>query len=248
MAFSRFINRRGCPKEVYSDQGTNFVGAERELRRALKDIDYEKVAQTLLNKNIEWHFNPPYASHRGGAWERIIRSIRRILSAVSKEQLLNDESLATYLTEVERILNDRPIVPIYDDPESLGALTPHHLLRLHAPSSVAYDHVDLRLRYTRCWRQAQLLVDTFWRRWTKEYLPTLQGRGRWATPRRNLKQGDLVLLIGESHLRGCWPKGIIVEIFEGCDGNTRQVNVRTATGVVNRDIRQVCLLEGIDEN
>ena len=51
-------------------------------------------------------------------------------------------------------------------------------------------------------------------------------------------------LIGESHLRGCWPKGIIVEIFEGCDGYTRQVNVRTATGVVNRDIRQVCLLGG----
>ncbi|GAA52641.1 hypothetical protein CLF_108503, partial [Clonorchis sinensis] len=110
---------------------------------------------------IEWHFNPPYSSHRGGVWEREIRSIRRVLSAVSREQVLTDESLSTFLTDVERILNNRPIVPVYDDP----VLTPSHLLLLRVQIELPGNMVNIRDRYTRCWRQGQVLADTFWRRW-----------------------------------------------------------------------------------
>ncbi|GAA50716.1 hypothetical protein CLF_104948 [Clonorchis sinensis] len=75
MAFSRFVNRRGTPKEVYSDRGTNFVGAETESKKLLKTLDCNKVKDDPLRRQADWHFNPPYASHGSGIWERRIWSI-----------------------------------------------------------------------------------------------------------------------------------------------------------------------------
>jgi len=116
MALSRFVGRRGMPQEMFSDQGRNFVGAEVELRSLSDMFDGEPFRKELLARDIEWHFNPPYSSHRGGVWERQIRSIRRILGAVSREQVLTEESLSTFLVEAERVLNNRPLCPVYDDP------------------------------------------------------------------------------------------------------------------------------------
>lgn len=247
MTFARFVNRRGRPREMYSDRGTNFVGAEHELRQCRTFLQGEQVVQVMADRDIDWKFNPPYSSHRGGVWERMIRSIRRVLSAVSREQILTEESLCTYLTEVERILNDRPLVPVYDDPYSLDVLTPNHLLRMREQSGTVGGHVDLRARYTRCWRQAQLLADTFWRRWLKEYLPSLQGRGKWITPKRDIQIGDLVLVLHENLPRGDWPRGLVTQVKQGGDGRTRDVSIRTTKGVIERDIRKICLLEGVDD-
>ena len=164
MAFSRFTNGRGIPKEVFSDRGANFVGAEYELRKMVQSLDNDIIGRKLLEQQISWHFNPPYSSHRGGIWERMIRSIRRILSAVSREQTMTEETLMTYLTEVERVLNNRPIVPVQDDPAEPEVLTSNHLLLARGIPNQVVDDSNFRLRYTRQWRQSQLLADTFWRR------------------------------------------------------------------------------------
>ena len=101
--FRRFIGRRGLPKRVFSDNGTNFVGAERVLRNALQELNEEQLDSYFRQNEIEWKFNPPSASHMGGAWERSVRSIRRILSAlVNKGQTLSDDSLQTLFIEVEK--------------------------------------------------------------------------------------------------------------------------------------------------
>lgn len=107
-AFQRFTSRRGTPQKVFSDNGTNLVGGERELKRSIQEWNQSKLNRYMTQKEIDWHFNPPYSSHMGGAWERLIRSIRTILKALVKEQLLNDEQLLTFMAETEKILNDRP--------------------------------------------------------------------------------------------------------------------------------------------
>ncbi|VDP05384.1 unnamed protein product [Schistosoma mattheei] len=200
----------------------------------------------MIRRNIEWHYNIPYASHRGGIWERLIRSIRRILSAVSCEQTMTHETLSTYLTEVKRILNDRPLVPVYDDPEQLETLSPNNLLLLRKPHLHQIE-INLRERYSRQWRQAQLLATTFWRRWINEYLPLLQTRTKWTQRRRDLQVGDLVLVIGDTYARNNWPKGLVVSIDPGEDGLARQAKIRTSKGIIIRDIRKICLLEGVDD-
>ena len=90
-ALRRFINRRGKPHMFYSDNGTNIVGRYKELRRSLQELNQSVIEEQLKQQQIRWNFNPPYASHMGGIWERVIRSIKRVLSAITTQQPLTDE-------------------------------------------------------------------------------------------------------------------------------------------------------------
>lgn len=100
-----FISRRGQVSIIRSDNGTNFVGAEKELREALENLNQSEIEKTMQMRGIKWIFNSPAASHQGGIWERQIRTVRRILGALLKEQTLTDDSLQTLLCEVESIIN-----------------------------------------------------------------------------------------------------------------------------------------------
>ena len=131
-AVRRFINLRGSPSTIYSDNGSNFTAGERELRESLEDWNQQSIEKFLRQKNIRWKFNPPGASHMGGAWERTIRSVHKILRALLGQQLVSDEILRTLMSEVEGILNSRPLTPVTSDPKDLDPLTPNHLLLLRA--------------------------------------------------------------------------------------------------------------------
>ena len=242
-AVLRFVGRRGPPGIIYSDNGTNFRGAELDVVNALKVWDQEKIQLKLTRRGIEWKFNPPAASHQGGVWERLIRSIRRILHSMVGERLVDEETLRTFLIEVEKILNDRPITPVSDDPKDLEALTPNHILLLRRNPSSSPDLFDESDRFKARWKHVHLLANEFWQRWTREYLPTLQERQKWLQPKPNFKVGDLVLLAEKNLSRGQWPKGLVEQTYPDSEGMVRQVVVRTADGVYRRDVRKLCLLE-----
>ena len=243
-AFQRFVSRRGPPLEIYSDNGTNFKGAEADIKNALECWNQSRIQDQLRKRSIKWHFNPPGASHAGGIWERIIRSIRKIFRSLLGSQVVNDETLLTFMAEVEKILNDRPLTRQTEDPADLNPLTPSKLLLLRQNSSIPPGSFDENDKFGSRWRHAQYLADVFWRRWTKEYLPSLQERQKWLRPRRNLKVGDLVLITDENTPRGRWPKGIVECVFPDKYGIVRQGIIRTATTRLRRDVRKLCLLEG----
>lgn len=102
-------------REIYSDNGSNLTGGEKELPDAISDWNQEKLHNSLLQNNINWSFSLSYDSHFGGIWERCIRSIRKILQALLRKQIIADESLATVVCEVERIMNSRPITTVSSD-------------------------------------------------------------------------------------------------------------------------------------
>ena len=129
----RFIARRGLPELIRSDNGRNFVGAERELRQGLQAWEQEKIEGDLSERGIWLIFNTPTASHMGGVWERQIRSVRRILSRLVREQVMSSEVLTTLLVTAEGILNNRPLTAASSDPSDLEPLTPNHLLT-HRPA------------------------------------------------------------------------------------------------------------------
>ena len=131
-ALRRFIARRGQPLHMRSDNGGNFVKGEKELREAIREWNQLKIHEFLLAKGIKWTFNPPAGSHHGGVWERCIRSVRKVMAALVKEQTLDDEGLLTLTCEVEAIVNGRPITKVSDDPRHPEALTPNHLLLLRS--------------------------------------------------------------------------------------------------------------------
>ncbi|CAL8103610.1 unnamed protein product [Calicophoron daubneyi] len=149
------------------------------------------------------------------------------------------------MAEVEKILNDRPITPVTEDPKDLDALTPNKLLLLRNNDCSGIEINLMCERYTCRWKQAQYMADVFWKRWKKEYLTTLQARSKWISLQRNFVKGDLVLVLDEKCPRGKWPKGLVVEIYPDSQGYVRKADIRMANGTVQRDVRSLCLLEGV---
>ena len=161
-ALRRFVARRGEPEEMRSDNGGNFVKGERELREAVQAWNLAQIHEFLLQRNIKWTFNPPAASHHGGVWERCIRTVRKVMKALLKEQQLDDEGLNTLMCEVESIVNGRPITKNSDDPKDMEALTPNHLLLLRAGSAIPPGMFSKDDVYScRRWRQVQYLSNIF---------------------------------------------------------------------------------------
>ncbi|XP_028395694.1 uncharacterized protein LOC114519723 [Dendronephthya gigantea] len=244
-ALRRFIARRGTPKEMRSDNGGNFIGGEKELREAISEWNQTQVHEFLLQRDIKWTFNPPASSHFGGVWERCIRTVRKVLNALLKEQVLDDEGLATLMCEVESVINGRPITKLSDDPRDLSPLTPNHLLLLRSGPVVPPGSFVKNDKYgQRRWRQVQYLADIFWRRWTREYLPMLQERQVWNKTWQNIAVDDVVLVVDEKTPRGSWPLGRVLEVHSNRkDGLVRSLKVKTGTTVLTRAICKIVLLE-----
>ena len=203
----RFIARRGTPSIFWSDNGTNFVGAEKELIEAVTAWN-ERAPSALVRLDVKWKFNPPSAPHHGGPWEIMAKSSKRVFYAILGTRRLTDETLTTTLCLVEQALNARPLTPVTDNPDDLEALTPNHFLlgcpAASLPSSVSDGTPNPRKRYT----QAQAYANQIWTRWLKVYVPSLHKRTKWNTPSPyELKTGDLVWLVDSASPRGYYPLG-----------------------------------------
>lgn len=239
-AIRRFISRRGQVSIMRSDNGTNFVGAEKELRVAIESLNELKIEKTLQQKGIKWMFNSPAASHQGGVWERQIRTARRILGALVREQTLTDDNLQTLMCEVESIINGRPLTSPSDDPCDLEPLTPNHLLLMKVQPNMPPGTFTENDQYARRrWRQVQNLADLFWTRWTREYLPLLQERQKWSKLKRNFQHGDVVLVVDSSSPRNTWIMGRITQTIPDSSGTVRRVKLQTKTSTLERPVNKL---------
>jgi hypothetical protein len=244
----RFIARRGVPEKLWSDNGTNFVGAKSELSKSLSQVCDTLIKSYATKRNIEWHFNPPTASHMGGVWERSIRTVRKVLTGMlvipASGICKSDDVLSTLFCEVEAIVNGRPITKVSDNIEDATALTPNHLLLLREGPRMPLGKFVPQDAYKQKWRQVQYLADVFWTRWLQEYLPELDRRCKWLSVKRNFCVGDLVLILSENTPRSLWPLGLIIKIFKSGDGLVRTVVVKTKSTILLRPISKLVLLEG----
>ena len=241
-ALRRFLARRGNIEHLMSDNGSNFVGAKRELNEAVRNWNQKQIVAYLHQRSIKWSFNPPTASHMGGSWERMIRSTRRILTVLLAEQRVTDETLLTVFAEAEGIINSRPITPITLDPENKEPLTPSHLLLLRPCQTLPPDEYDQRDAIRCRWKQAQYLADQFWLRWTAEYMTMLNSRQKWLDEKRNLQVDDVVLVVDTSIPRSKWLKGVVVDTFPDKKGHVRATLIKTVHGLMKRPISKLCLI------
>ena len=249
MTLRCFIGRRGPPAEIFSDNGTNFRGAERELTDNLVELHQGRINDFLLQNRTSWHFVPPHAPHFGGVWESLVKSTKKALQAVLKDQVVTETVLRTTLIEVEAVINSRPLTYNSSDANDLTALTPNHFLHggatnLHPPGTFHDQDLYSRKR----WRQCQVLADHTWKRWLKEYLPTLTVRNKWRSEQRDLQLNDLVLVVDEIVPRGQWPLGRVTGVFPSADGRIRSVKVKTSTGEYHRPASKICFLEEEPKN
>ena len=206
----------------------------------IQAINSKKLKDELVLEAIEWQFNPPHAPHMGGVWERLVRSVKKLLRHLVGERLLNDEELVSFLCEVEKILNDRPLTRMGSDPRDPTPLTPNHLLLIKSndcsPNTEA-NHVRRR------WQTIQQIANCFYKRFISEYIPQLQQRTKWTSIKENLKVNDIVLVADEDTPRGKWPLGIITDVELSSDGLVRSAVVRVNSKEKRRPINKLVFLE-----
>lgn len=250
-ALKRMCARRGTPTHIYSDNGTNFVGAARVLKeefQIFKTLQSSEFFKEVNDLQIEWHFNAPSWPSAGGLWEAAVRSMKSHLKRVIGQQKLTYEQFATLLTQIEACMNSRPLSPLSEDVEDLDYLTPGHFLTgsptLSLPLNEPEDMKAIDIRNN--WKLIELMRRHYWDRWSKEYLHSLQNRNKWQQTKDNIQKGQLVLLKESNLPPGKWAMGRVVELHPGNDNLFRVVTLKTQNGVLKRPITKLAPLP-IDE-
>lgn len=242
-AFTRFTSIRGAVSCVWSDNGTNFVGAAKELKRMIDSWQGNDFYDRIAKFHVTWKFITPAASHQGGLWESAVKSMKYHLRRVVGDQILSMVGMQTYLAQISAVLNSRPMTAMTQDPTDLDYLTPAHFLigeSIMQPfGSNVEDIPDNRLQY---YQRIQKMSQHFARRWNSDYLHELQQRPKWRQERANLKVGDMVIIRHEHIPPNMWDMGRIVATHPGADGRVRNVTVKTATSELRRPIQKLVLL------
>ncbi|XP_043276054.1 uncharacterized protein [Venturia canescens] len=164
-AYRRFVSRRGIPGTLYSDCGTNFVGADAALKRMITQHTHEsrQIASLLAVDGTQWHFNPPATPHMGGKWEAVVKAMKYHLRRIVGETVLTFEELTTMLSQIEAVLNSRPLEALSDDPEDVSALTPGHFLTGDALSSLPEPSLThLNINHLSRWQLIQQKIQNLW--------------------------------------------------------------------------------------
>ncbi|XP_071118413.1 uncharacterized protein [Haliotis cracherodii] len=243
-AFYRMASRRGLPEDIVCDNGTNFVGAEKELKELVSCLDNDAVKRTLANRGTKWKFNPPCAPHFGGGFETMIKAAKKAISAILGQSDVNDEELMTAFIGAEALINSRPLTYQTSHPQDDVPLTPNHFLHGQVGGSFAPESVDTTpFNPRKRWRRIQDLIRHFWSRWMKEWIPSLNRRRKWLTHQPDINVNDIVLLISPNTPRGHWPMGKVIKTHPGKDGYTRVVDIQIGQSVLTRPVTKVCPLE-----
>lgn len=243
-AFYRMVSRRGLPEVMVSDNGTNFVSGDRELKELVAGLDKDKIQTSAANKGIKWHFNPPGAPHFNGVHEVMVKAAKRAIKAILGNADINDEELHSAIVGAEGLINSRPLT--YQSANALDdiPLTPNHFLHGQVGGQFAPDTVDSTdFNPRKRWRRVQELVRHFWNRWLREWLPALSPRGKWAKTQDDMKVGDLVLVLQPDTPRGKWPLGRIIKTYAGADGHVRTADIKLKDTVLKRPVVKLCPIE-----
>ncbi len=237
-SLKRFCARRGLPRKIVSDNAKTFKAAARKIKAVM---DHEEVQRYLSGVGIEWSFNIERAPWWGGVFERMVKSTKRCLKKMIGQAKFSYDELLTAVTEVEMIVNSRPLSYVSaDDLEE--PLTPSHLLIgrrvLTLPDGLCYkkeidDDTDTSPAHlSRRMRHLNDVLNRFWKRWRNEYLLELRECHRYrkeSTATVSVSVGDVVVVHSDNMPRGFWRLARVESTIVGRDGHTRGAVLRLST-------------------
>ena len=224
----RFFSYRGYPKLLISDNGSQMIGAERELRLMIQGWDNTQLKEFCANRGMKWQFTTPLAPHQNGCSESMVKTTKSALKKAIGDAVLTPFELYTCLLEAANLVNQRPIGRVPNDPDDGAYLCPNDILLGRASSTVPQGPFrqteNPRHRFEFC----QKIVDSFWKRWARDVLPQLVPRRKWNVQKRNVAVNDFVIVSDANAIRGKWNAGKVLQVFPGKDGLVRNVQVKTA--------------------
>ncbi|XP_031635226.1 uncharacterized protein LOC116348388, partial [Contarinia nasturtii] len=245
-SFRRFVSRRGVVRDLFSDNGTNFVSSNKILMENLDSIDahYDSaVCEELAKNGTRWHFSPPGAPHFNGLAEAAVKSVKLHLKKILTDAKLTFEELSTLLAQIEACVNSRPLCSFSSDPNDVGVLTPAHFLvgeSLISPPEQC--HLETKAGWLTRWQKVQQMAQHFWKRWQSDYLNQLQVKSKWFNRENSLRVNDMCLIRDENLPPTQWKTGRVTDVHPGEDGLVRVVTLKTKDGQLKRPIAKLCSL------
>lgn len=250
MAFENFIARRGIPAMLYTDNGTNFIGGAREIKRFHDQLFTQNNALTsLLAINaIKFKTIPARASHMAGIWERAVGSVKYHLRRTLKDTKLNARQFDHVLKQIEACLNSRPLWALSPDSDDIEVLTPSHFSNFKAINTLPRpDLAHIPINRLDQYQYLYRLYCNFWKMWSAEYLHQLQPRPKWHKEHPNAVIGQIVLISEDNLPPSRWLIGKITAVYPAKDGLIRTVDVQCGKSKFRRPIHKLGLLP-IPEN
>lgn len=246
MSFENFIARRGIPIILYSDNGTNFIGAVKEIDTLFNQMVSQNNAFTrlLASRNIQFKNMPPRASHMAGIWERQVASVKYHLRRVLGDTKLTAKQFDYVLKQIEACINSRPLWAVSPDGDDIEVLTPSHFFNFQAINTLPRpDLTHIPLNRLDQYQYLYRLYSDFWKSWSNEYLHQLQPRTKWTDKKPNLQVGNIVLIADDNVPPSRWLAGRVVNTHPGADGLVRVAEVRVSSGAIfKRPIHKLGLL------
>ena len=247
-AFRSFVGRRGTPNTMYSDNAKNFKAAAKEIRSLFKSINWERVKIEGQKQNIEWIFNTEKAPWGNAICERLVRTVKTPMRIIVGTAKLTERQLSVILTEIEGIVNNRPLATVTDHPDDLVPITPAELIIGRRMETLPDPNLRNKTNETNIqhlWRKRQHVLNGFWKRWRHDYLLAQNIRKKWHTPTHNDLLNKVVLIQEDNLCRNEWKMGRIIETVKSKDGLIRTVVVKTSTSTLKRPIQRIALLENV---
>ena len=240
------------PTVMISDNATTYIAAANHLKML---INSPVVHGELSKRGVEWRFIPARALWYGGFWERLIGLTKTTLKKVLGRRFVSMETLQTIVTEIEAVMNDRPLTHVSSSIDDLEPLTPSHLLygRNITPMSYHYhytadDITGIQSDQTTLTNRARTvtnIISQFWKRWRSEYLTGLREYHRaTGSNEGRIRVGDVVQIHDEGP-RIRWNLAVVEELITGRDGSVRAAKVKTKHGLSTRPIVKLYPIETV---
>ena len=252
----RFVSIRGCPAEIYSDQGSQLVAASKEIADLVAEWDWSIVHNWSATQGIKWTFAPAEGQHTNGLSESLIRSVKRTLKHKISTNVFTFSQLQMVLFEVANIINSRPIgIVSGSDPEQPCPITPNDLILGRATSAVPQGPFDTKNsgKVTKQFRFLQSIVSSWWSTWYQTVFPSLVPNYKWLQRHRNVCIGDVCIIRYRNDVRATYRLGCVTEVKQGSDGLVRTIVLRyklpneKTFRAVDRPVQGVSVIVPIEE-
>ena len=234
-------------KRIYSDNGSNFVGANREIREAAAKWNEEEINKELEFHQLEWIFGPAYCGSAGGAWERLVGLCKKLIRATIGQETLDLDDFECLLAGASSIMNQRPLTAASSDVNDTTALCPAHFLYPYLfvnsnhliPPLPPGDEGTLR----QGWRSSQKLLEKFWECFRSEYLTELMRRKNEKSD-VPIKEGDLVIVVDPNEAREYWNIARVLNVINSDISHPRRFLLRTKKGsIIDRHISSLIKIQ-----
>lgn len=229
LALNKFASCRGYPREIYSDPGSNLVGASNELKEHWQNMwkeDADHISSETAKNGLEWKLSSADSPWRNGAVEALVKSCKQAISFSMGSNRLSPFEFSSALYDVANLINERPIGTISSSDSELSVITPNSLLigRSQAKNPGGWQPSSYSKPLERFYL-VQQITSAFWKQWLHTVAPGLITDAKWHSVSRNLQPGDVVLVVNKDTLKSEYRLALVKQTFPDSKGVVRSVSI-----------------------